>query len=124
MITSTFGQAARADSSREFIMSATYGTLAGTLVGVASLAFTSQPGDNLKSIARGASLGLYAGILLGLYVVYVVPNQGAEKENNDSDPAPATETKDGAFHKIPALVPLISKEGIEGLAVEWQPYTF
>lgn len=60
---------------REFVMSASYGVLAGTLVGAATLAFSDKPGDNLNKVARGASLGLYAGILLGLYVVYGVPNQ-------------------------------------------------
>lgn len=67
------------NAGREFIMSCTYGVLAGTLVGAASLAFTKKPGDNLNKVARGASLGLYTGILLGLYVVYVVPSmQGGE----------------------------------------------
>src|SRR6185437_13906171 len=61
------------DAGREFISSCTYGVLAGTLVGLASLAFTKDPGHNLSHVARGASIGLYAGILLGLYVVYVVP---------------------------------------------------
>lgn len=54
-------------------MSCTYGVLAGTLVGTALLAFEDQPGDNLNKVARGASIGLYAGIMLGLYVVYAVP---------------------------------------------------
>jgi hypothetical protein len=68
------------NAQREFIMSCTYGVLAGTLVGAASLAFVSKPGDNLQKVARGASLGLYTGILLGLYVVYVVPGMTPEEE--------------------------------------------
>ncbi|MFK8139303.1 MAG: hypothetical protein AB8E15_13165 [Bdellovibrionales bacterium] len=60
--------------SKEFIMSCTYGVLTGTLVGAASLAFTESPGENLNRIARGASLGLYAGIALGIYVAYYVPD--------------------------------------------------
>jgi hypothetical protein len=60
---------ASADDFHEFIMSCSYGVLAGTLVGAASLAFESQPGKNLNNVARGASLGLYAGILLGFYVI-------------------------------------------------------
>lgn len=67
-------------SGREFIMSCTYGVLAGTLVGAASLAFVSKPGDNLNRVARGASIGLYTGILLGLYVVYIVPGMQSEEE--------------------------------------------
>src|SRR5262245_13302438 len=58
---------------RDFIMSCTYGVLAGTLVGAASLAFVDKPGDNLQRVARGASLGLYAGIALGYYTVYYLP---------------------------------------------------
>jgi hypothetical protein len=64
--------------AKEFIMSCTYGVLAGTLVGTAILAFEDQPGDNLNKVARGASIGFYAGILLGLYVVYGV----SEGEDN------------------------------------------
>jgi hypothetical protein len=71
------------NTTREFIMACTYGVLAGALVGAASLAFTSQPGENLGRVARGASIGLYTGILLGLYVVYIVP--GLE-ENPDEEP--------------------------------------
>lgn len=53
---------------REFMVSVTYGTLAGALLGAASLAFTESPGDHMNRIAKGASLGLYAGIALGIYV--------------------------------------------------------
>lgn len=67
--------------TREFIMSCTYGVLAGTLVGAASLAFTDKPGENLKTVARGASLGLYTGIMLGLYVIYIVPSMEEEPED-------------------------------------------
>ena len=70
----------QSNPAKEFIMSCTYGVLAGTLVGAAILAFEDQPGDNLNKVARGASIGLYSGILLGLYVVYVVP--GEEEEIN------------------------------------------
>jgi hypothetical protein len=66
-------------SGREFIMSCTYGVLAGSLVGAATLAFEDQPGDNLNKVARGASIGLYAGILLGLYVVYGVGEADPEE---------------------------------------------
>ncbi|NJL25560.1 MAG: hypothetical protein HC902_10570 [Calothrix sp. SM1_5_4] len=72
---------ARADNpGREFVMSCTYGVLAGTLVGAASLAFTDRPGDNMNRVARGASIGLYTGILLGVYVVYVVPAMEPDPE--------------------------------------------
>src|ERR1700722_20222322 len=74
---------AKANGGKEFTTSVIYGTLAGTLVGAATLAFTTNPGDNLNNVARGASYGLYAGILLGLYVTYGV---------SDNQPPPSTET--------------------------------
>jgi hypothetical protein len=74
-----------AGSGKEFTTSVIYGTLAGTLVGAATLAFTSNPGDNLNNVARGASYGLYAGILLGIYVTYGVGDGTATQQ-------PATET--------------------------------
>ncbi len=44
---------------------ALYGTVGGLLLGTASLAF----GTDGRSVAQGASLGLYAGLLFGGYVV-------------------------------------------------------
>lgn len=116
----------RAEPAREFVMSAVYGTLAGTLVGVASLAFTSQPGENLRNIARGASLGLYAGILLGAYIVYVVPNQISNEEEPEAQP-PSDEDPEGmgVQHSLPLPVPLVSERGeIEGAGLVWQVGTF
>lgn len=66
----------------EFLMSCTYGVLAGTLIGAASLAFVDRPSENLDHVARGASIGLYAGILLGLYVIYVVPSMEPDPYDN------------------------------------------
>ncbi len=42
-----------------------YGVVGGALLGTASLAF----GAGGRSIAKGASIGLYAGILLGGYII-------------------------------------------------------
>jgi len=135
------GRPVRAEETREFIMSATYGVLAGTLVGAATLAFTDKPGDNLKNIARGASYGLYAGILLGLYVVYGVPGEGEsappayeqpgiddgalpeDRSDNPEEPlGPAGKIDPRKLPKPPHLtppeiVPLISERGLEGGAV-------
>lgn len=72
--TSTYNPESSGGSQKEFIMSCTYGVLAGTLIGAATLAFVDKPSDNLNKVARGASIGLYAGILLGAYVTYIVPS--------------------------------------------------
>jgi hypothetical protein len=44
---------------------ALYGAGAGALIGLATLAFGKKP----RAVAQGASLGLYAGILFGSYIV-------------------------------------------------------
>lgn len=78
-------QTSRAEAGREFLLSCTYGILAGALVGAASLAVEDNPSDKVNRVARGASLGLYTGILLGLYVVYVVPAQLEAEEQKQLD---------------------------------------
>lgn len=107
---------AKADSGREFLMSAAYGTLAGTIVGAATLAFSDKPGDNLNKVARGASLGLYAGILLGLYVVYGGPTE-------DSD---AAEQLKNTMYKEPdfLLAPIVGDRGFEGAQASYSVLKF
>lgn len=46
-------------------LSSLYGAIGGTLVGVAAMAI----GGNSKNIAKGASIGLYAGLGIGGYFV-------------------------------------------------------
>jgi hypothetical protein len=96
---------AKADPVRDFVVSCSYGVLAGTIVGAASLAFTNQPGQNLNNVARGASIGLYAGILLGAYVVYGVP---AEEEEDAK-----AQLNRVSVNRV-QIYPLISQRGIEG----------
>lgn len=50
---------------KAFLIMCTYGTVGGALLGFASMAF----GTNSRAIAQGASLGLYAGIGFGSYVI-------------------------------------------------------
>lgn len=59
---------------------ALYGTVGGALLGTASLAF----GTSGRSIAIGASLGLYAGIIFGSYVVIT----HAMRKNRQMNPEP------------------------------------
>lgn len=44
----------------------TYGIVAGALAGGTSIALSEDPGSNLTPVARGASLGLYAGLIVAL----------------------------------------------------------
>jgi hypothetical protein len=103
---------ASADPAKDFVMSCTYGVLAGTLVGTATLAFSDKPGDNLNRIARGASIGLYAGILLGLYVVNL--SSTSEEDSQAMKEAPKLQ-----------VYPIISEShGVEGGAVRYSLFQF
>lgn len=129
----------RAEPMREFVLSASYGVLAGTLVGAATLAFSDKPGDNLNKVARGASIGLYAGILLGLYVVYGVPSGPDDDEayllhsqiqfrNESEQGSPGANPRVRVAYSSSshmrdrprwALVPLISDKGLEGASAQF-----
>lgn len=66
------------ESWRKFLSSCAYGTAAGGILGLASLAFTDDPGGKTVYIARGASLGLYAGIGWGLYSIYTQKDSASQ----------------------------------------------
>lgn len=63
---------------------AAYGTVGGALLGTASLAF----GASGRSIAKGASLGLYGGLLFGIYVVtsYELKKRGYNQDREEYYP--------------------------------------
>ncbi len=67
--------------AKAFMVMSTYGTVGGALLGFASMAFGGEP----KAIAQGASLGLYAGIIFGAYVISSYNSRGASSYN---PPAP------------------------------------
>jgi hypothetical protein len=74
---------------KAFMIICTYGTVGGALLGFASMAF----GSNSRAIAQGASLGLYAGIGFGAYVISshrrsLNPEEEAEDPYNDAGPPP------------------------------------
>ena len=61
---------AKASELSDFLTTCGYGTLGGAALGAVSLAFVEDPSSKVGNIARGASLGLYAGIGWGLYQYY------------------------------------------------------
>lgn len=64
----SFEQSAHAEMNprvKALATMAVYGTVGGTLLGTASLAFDADG----RAVAVGASLGLYAGLLFGGYIV-------------------------------------------------------
>lgn len=67
VLVSSAAQAQEKEKVSKFLYTCLYGTATGALLGVASLAFANDPAGSMSNIARGASLGLYAGIGIGLY---------------------------------------------------------
>ena len=49
-----------------FLKHCAYGTVFGALAGTVSLVAVDKPSDHLNNISRGASLGLYSGIIYSL----------------------------------------------------------
>ena len=81
---------------------ALYGTIGGALLGTASLAF----GAKGRSVAIGASLGLYSGLLFGGYVVgsheiqkrkYKGPQKDSDTYYPDTDGSPYEEDQSGSY---------------------------
>lgn len=77
------GQVANAMDSKLVVVTtmAGYGVVGGALLGTATMAF----GSSSRSIAKGASLGLYAGLLFGGYVVvsYEMKKRGYGGESKE-----------------------------------------
>ena len=78
------------------LLMAGYGTIGGALLGTASLAFGSEG----RTVAKGASIGLYCGLIFGGYIV--LSHQLRQNRMNNPEPVPETdETYD--------------EEGVEGI---------
>lgn len=89
---------ALAQDLREFLKTAGVGLISGATLGVVSLAFSDKPSESWNNVARGASLGLYAGMGYGLYRI------NRPEVNSYQSPE---------F----ALVPAIKQGQVEGLQV-------
>ena len=59
-----------------------YGVVGGALLGTATMAF----GSNGRAIAKGASLGLYAGLIFGGYIIfnYEMKKRGYGQESKEN----------------------------------------
>ena len=104
---------ARADNMSIFLKSCAYGALAGAAVGLASLAISDNPGGKINNVARGASLGLYAGVGIGAYLINN-PSRGSEIAGASK------------FEEIPYIwfSPVIKSRNIEGAEIHWTASTF
>lgn len=100
--------AAHASEMSYFLKSCAYGAAGGAIIGLASVALSEDPDANKGNIARGASLGLYAGIGLGLYSIY-----GAHK---------STEADYAKNHFW--ISPIQSEKKLVGAQVNWMSLSF
>jgi hypothetical protein len=89
---------------KTFLLASAYGTLIGATIGGATLAFSSNPSNDAPNIAKGASLGLYAGMIYGFITV-----------NSSSSPSPAGETLNNTFY----LTPQVSQGQVAGTELHY-----
>lgn len=68
--------------AKAFLTIVGYGTAGGAILGAASTAF----GTSSRAIAQGASLGLYAGIIFGTYVLVSHHNKRYGSYDDNSSP--------------------------------------
>ena len=91
-----------------------YGTLGGALLGSASLAF----GTDGRTVAQGASIGLYLGLLFGSYVVLAhmaKKNKWGENTDDYYPDAPSPYENGGGGFNYPT-------EDQGPAAQRWNPY--
>lgn len=74
--------------AKAFLTIAGYGAAGGAMLGLASMAF----GQSSRAVAQGASLGLYAGILFGGYVL--LAHHQKQMGNYDDNSSPYQESTD------------------------------
>jgi hypothetical protein len=117
--------AGKPEARKVYLLTSTYGVLVGTLTGIASLAFYDEPGEHKKNIAIGASLGLYTGVLLGTYVLFLAPDPNAKKETPAPDPD--AEDEEAKFESLPGIqenvYPLAAAQELRWLPIAgWDPH--
>jgi hypothetical protein len=87
----SFSPKAQADmpvKAKAFLTIVGYGAGGGAILGAASMAF----GGSTRAIAQGASLGLYAGIIFGTYVL--VSHHNKRYGNYDDNSSPYKDSSD------------------------------
>ncbi|MGZ3772307.1 MAG: hypothetical protein ACXVCY_00440 [Pseudobdellovibrionaceae bacterium] len=56
-----------AQDLKAFLQNCGWGIVTGASIGIVTLAFSDKPSESWNNVAKGASLGLYAGIGYGVY---------------------------------------------------------
>ena len=105
-----FSQIGQAADFNRFLKSCGIGAMIGAGVGLASLAIENKPSDHYANIPRGASLGLYAGIAYGAYLVA---------------PRPVNQMhQDIEFGSDTLIVPTFAQNKVDGLSLQSNIYNF
>lgn len=91
----------------QFLKSCAYGTLGGAVIGLGTLAISDNPGGKMNNIARGASLGLYAGIGYGFYSL-------EKNKNQTMDQHPDLGSQGAVYFS-----PIVSRQSVEGVQLNW-----
>lgn len=104
-----------------FLKSCAYGTAAGAVLGLATLAWSENPSGKINNVARGASLGLYAGIGFGLYTI----NAQNKRMNQDFSHFQFTDKSDLEAQKnLIWFSPVTANSQIEGAQLNWATFSF
>jgi hypothetical protein len=90
---------------KRFLQACAWGTVLGAGAGVVSLALTDKPSESWNNVAKGASLGLYAGIAYGVLQI--------------NAPAPQYDQ-----HPDFTLAPKFHEGKVEGVQVTGMLYSF
>ncbi len=93
-----------------FLKSCAYGTLGGAALGLATLAVSENPSGKMSNVARGASLGLYAGIAYGFYSLGQKREQRTEVDLG----------QDSSF----IIAPTFAQSKVEGAQIHWLALSF
>ena len=79
--------------AKAFLMVSAYGAASGAILGLASMAF----GTSSRAVAQGASLGLYAGIIFGTYIIVSHNNRTSRPSYDNSTPYQDSEDDYGDY---------------------------
>ena len=106
-----------------FLKSCAYGTVAGAVIGLATLATSENPDGKMSNVARGASLGLYAGIGFGLYTIYSKPSSGSLDIAEMSDRSSEIAEMSAVINPV-WFSPIQKDQRIDGLQLNWAKISF
>lgn len=105
-----FSQAGQAADFNRFLKACGIGTLMGAGIGLVSLAAENKPSEHSANITRGASLGLYAGMAYGAYLVAPRP---ASRMHQDMD-----------YGSNTMIIPTFAQNKVDGFEVSSSVYNF